>query len=110
VKKVLAVLIQQNLVDYERNKQGRIEYSLNHERVLWRCRIPRYVYCGKTLYGDGAELVIEDIVHNGQVTMIDAVENVTAKLNEALENAGIHSAPMCRSKFYFCYISIVFCF
>ncbi|WAR00666.1 RPC3-like protein [Mya arenaria] len=89
VKKVLSILIQQNLVEFEKNKRGQTEYMLNHDRVMWRNRIPRYIHCGKSLYGDAAELVIEDIVQNGQVTMIDTVENVTDKLNEALENADV---------------------
>jgi len=61
---------------------------MNADAIVWRNRIPRYIHCAKSLYGDAAELVIEDILHHGQVTMSSAVDCVTEKLNEALENAG----------------------
>lgn len=88
VRKVLTVLIQHNLVSFEKTKKGLTEYSLNSDTLLWRNRFPRYIHCGKSLYGDAAELVIEDVLHHGQVSMTSAVNNVTDKLNEALENAG----------------------
>ncbi|XP_052283471.1 DNA-directed RNA polymerase III subunit RPC3-like isoform X2 [Dreissena polymorpha] len=88
VKHVLTVLIQNNLVTFQKNKRGQTEYTLDHDAILWRNRIPHYIFCGKNLYGDAAELLIEDIAHNGQITMSTVVENVTDKLNEALENAG----------------------
>ena len=88
VRKVLACLVQQNLVIFEKKKQGFCEYSVDTDSVLSRLRIPRYIYCAKSLYGDGAELLIEDILHNGQILMSEAIGNVTDKLNEALENSG----------------------
>lgn len=51
-------------------------------------RYPQYIYCAKTLYGDAAELVTEELLQNGQMLMSRVVENVTNKLNEALTNAG----------------------
>ena len=88
VRKVLTVLIQQRLVSFEKTKRGWTEYMMNADAIVWRNRIPRYIHCAKSLYGDAAELVIEDILHHGQVTMSSAVDCVTEKLNEALENAG----------------------
>ena len=56
--------------------------------IVQRIRYPKYIYCAKTLYGDAAELVTEELLQNGQVLMTQVVENVTNKLNEALTNAG----------------------
>ena len=72
----------------EQNKRGFTEYGISVEAVLCRARIPRYIYCAKTLYGDGAELVIEDLLHQGQSLMSRLVNNVTNKLNEALDSTG----------------------
>lgn len=88
VRKVLVVLIQQNVVKFEKNKRGFSEYFVDVHCLLWRHRIPRYIHCAKSLYGDAAELVVEDLVHHGQLLMSSVVHTVTNKLNEALENAG----------------------
>lgn len=89
VRKVLTILIQHNLVSFVKSKRGLTEYFLESDAVLLRNRIPRYIHCAKSLYGDAAELVIEDVLHHGQVTMMSVVNSVTDKLNEALENAGM---------------------
>jgi DNA-directed RNA polymerase III subunit RPC3 len=88
VRKVLLVLIQQNVVKFEKNKKGYTEYFVDIESLFWRQRIPRYIHCAKTLYGDAAELVVEDLVYHGQLMMSSVVNTVTDKLNEALEHAG----------------------
>ena len=74
------------MIDY--NKRGAVEYGISVEAVLWRTRIPQYIYCAKSLYGDSAELVIEDLLHQGQSLMSRLVDAVTNKLNEALESTG----------------------
>ncbi|XP_060596716.1 DNA-directed RNA polymerase III subunit RPC3-like [Ruditapes philippinarum] len=88
VRKILLVLIQQNVVKFEKNKRGYTEYFVDIESLFWRQRIPRYIHCAKTLYGDAAELVVEDLVYHGQLMMSSVVNTVTDKLNEALEHAG----------------------
>ena len=88
MRKILVVLIQQNVVKFERNKRGFTEYSVDIDSLIWRHRFPRYIHCAKTLYGDAAELVVEDLVHHGQLMMTSVVDTVTNKLNEALEHAG----------------------
>ena len=87
---MLAVLLHHNLATVEHNKRGFIEYGISVEAVLWRTRIPQYIYCSKTLYGDAAELVIEDLLHQGQSLMSRLVEAVTNKLNEALDATGLY--------------------
>lgn len=64
---------------------------IDSEIILRRIRFPNYIYCAKTLYGDAAELVAEEILQNGQMLMTQVVKNVTNKLNEALTNAGRYS-------------------
>ncbi|KAL4227603.1 DNA-directed RNA polymerase III subunit RPC3 [Mactra antiquata] len=88
VRKVLTALIQQNVIKFEKTKRGVVEYFVDIDVLLWRHRIPKFIHCAKSLYGDAAELLVEDIVYHGQIMMSKAVDNVTSKLNEALENAG----------------------
>ncbi|KAL5005361.1 hypothetical protein ScPMuIL_018817 [Solemya velum] len=88
VKKVLRTLIQRHLVRFEQNKKGFLEYHINVSTILWQLRYPRYIYCAKTLYGDAAELLVEELLQKGQSTLERSAEAVTRKLNEALESAG----------------------
>ena len=66
-------------------KGGFTEYSINVENILVRLRFPRYIYTAKMLYGDSAELVVEEILQHGQIEMSRVVKQVTDRLNEALE-------------------------
>ncbi|KAK3585327.1 hypothetical protein CHS0354_040276 [Potamilus streckersoni] len=88
VREILCFFIQHNLVMYEKNKRGFLEYRMAVKPTLWRCRFPKYIYCAKTLYGDAAELLVEEILHHGQVLMNDVVQRVTDRLNEALRESG----------------------
>ena len=85
MKKALQVLIQHNLVEFGLNKGGFVEYSINIEAVLVRLRFSCYIYTAKMLYGDSAELVVEEILQHGQIEMSRVVKQVTERLNEALE-------------------------
>ncbi|XP_061172680.1 DNA-directed RNA polymerase III subunit RPC3-like [Saccostrea echinata] len=88
VKKILCILIQQNIVTFEQHKRGYIEYSIKEEEILNRLRIPKYIYCAKTLYGDAAELLLEEVLQRGQVQMSKVIQIVMQRFNEALETSG----------------------
>ncbi|XP_060073587.1 DNA-directed RNA polymerase III subunit RPC3-like [Ylistrum balloti] len=88
VKKLLCLLIQHNIVTFHLNKKGLTEYTIHCDVIQWRLRFPRYIYCAKTLYGDAAELLVEDLLNKGQCLMSETVINITDKLNEALDASG----------------------
>ncbi|KAK6179368.1 hypothetical protein SNE40_011749 [Patella caerulea] len=88
IKKGICILIQHNFVKFDRNKKGVTEYAINTDAVSLQLRYPRYIYCAKTLYGDAAELLVEELLQNGQSLMSIASERVTQRLNEALEATG----------------------
>ncbi|XP_046574318.1 DNA-directed RNA polymerase III subunit RPC3-like [Haliotis rubra] len=88
VKRVLWVLSHQNIVNFEQNKKSVIEYGISCDRILWHVRYPKYIYCAKTLYGDAAELMVEELLQGGQGLMSGVVSKVTERLNEALEASG----------------------
>ena len=77
--------MQHNMVDYELHKRGFVEYRLNIENVLIRLRFPRYIYSAKMLYGDTAELLVEELLHHGQIEMSRLLDKVTERLNESTE-------------------------
>ncbi|NXO03261.1 RPC3 polymerase, partial [Rhinopomastus cyanomelas] len=86
VKKGLCVLIQHNLATYQLQKRGGVEYEAQCERVLRILRYPRYIYSAKTLYGDTGELLVEELLLNGKMTMSAVVRKVADRLTETMED------------------------
>ncbi|KAM9487973.1 DNA-directed RNA polymerase III subunit RPC3 [Clarias gariepinus] len=89
VKKCLCVLVQHGMAKFgpgRRGPAGPVEYQLNNERVLYMLRYPRYIYTAKSLYGDTGELVIEEILQRGQMTMSSVVRTVADRLTQNMED------------------------
>ncbi|NXM63615.1 RPC3 polymerase, partial [Illadopsis cleaveri] len=86
VKKALCVLIQHNLVRYEVQPRGSVEYEAQSERILRILRYPRYIYTAKTLYGDPGELLVEELLLHGHLPMSCAVARVADRLTETMED------------------------
>ncbi|NWI04670.1 RPC3 polymerase, partial [Tichodroma muraria] len=86
VKKALCVLIQHNLVWYEVQPRGSVEYEARSERILRILRYPRYIYTAKTLYGDPGELLVEELLLHGHLPMSCAVARVADRLTETMED------------------------
>ncbi|XP_018425582.1 PREDICTED: DNA-directed RNA polymerase III subunit RPC3 [Nanorana parkeri] len=86
VKKALCVLIQHNLVCYQLHKRGFVEYRACCEPCLRMLRYPRYIYTAKTLYGDTGELIVEELLLNGKMTLTAAVKKVADRLTETMED------------------------
>ncbi|NXB19914.1 RPC3 polymerase, partial [Rhagologus leucostigma] len=86
VKKALCVLIQHSLVRYEVQPRGCVEYEARSERILRILRYPRYIYTAKTLYGDPGELLVEELLLHGHLSMSCAVARVADRLTETMED------------------------
>ncbi|KAM5294910.1 DNA-directed RNA polymerase III subunit RPC3 isoform 3-T3 [Glossophaga mutica] len=86
VKKALCVLIQHNLVIYQVHRRGMVEYEAQCSRVLRMLRYPRYIYTAKTLYNDTGELIVEELLLNGKMTMSALVKKVADRLTETMED------------------------
>lgn len=79
------MLIQHNLVRYEVQPRGSVEYEARSERILRILRYPRYIYTAKTLYGDPGELLVEELLLHGHLPMSCAVARVADRLTETME-------------------------
>ncbi|XP_056402070.1 DNA-directed RNA polymerase III subunit RPC3 [Hyla sarda] len=86
VKKALCVLIQHGLVTYQMHKRGFVEYSAQSDRCLRILRFPRFIYTAKTLYGDTGELIVEELLLNGKMTLTAAIRKVADRLTETMED------------------------
>ncbi|XP_031466282.1 DNA-directed RNA polymerase III subunit RPC3-like [Phasianus colchicus] len=85
VRKALCVLIQHNLAAYQLQKRGCVEYEARCRRVLRILRYPRYIYTAKALYGDTGELLVEELLLNGKMTLSAVVRKVADRLTETME-------------------------
>lgn len=85
MKKALCVLIHHNLVLYHVRKRSVVEYEAQCSRVLRMLRYPRYIYTTKTLYSDTGELIVEELLLNGKMTMSAVVKKVADRLTETME-------------------------
>ena len=104
VKKALGILITHNLVTFELNRLGFVDYSISVPNILARTRFERYIYCAQKLYGDDrlthhsfshcqhmltgrcitdhiAELLVEEILCHGQIMTSQLLGAVVDKLN-----------------------------
>ncbi|NWT07008.1 RPC3 polymerase, partial [Mionectes macconnelli] len=86
VKKALCVLLQHDLARFEAQPRGPVEYEARGRRILRLLRYPRYIYAAKTLYGDPGELLVEELLLHGHLTMSSAVARVAERLTETMED------------------------
>lgn len=61
------------------------EYRSSCDRILRILRYPRYIYTAKTLYGDTGELIIEELLQRGHMTMSSTVKTVADRLTQNME-------------------------
>ncbi len=62
-----------------------MEYGAHFDNIILRLRNARFIYSAKMLYGDAAELLIEELLQRGQAQMSQVISKVTDKLNEAYQ-------------------------
>ncbi|NWU12956.1 RPC3 polymerase, partial [Cephalopterus ornatus] len=86
VKKALCVLLQHDLARYEVQPRGSVEYEARSRRILRILRYPRYIYTAKALYGDPGELLVEELLLHGHLSMSRAVARVAERLTESMED------------------------
>ncbi|XP_071325628.1 DNA-directed RNA polymerase III subunit RPC3 [Trachinotus anak] len=88
VKKSLCVLVQHGVCVFSSGRKGPgspTEYQTSCDRILRILRYPRYIYTAKTLYGDTGELIIEELLQRGHMTMSSTVKTVADRLTQNME-------------------------
>lgn len=88
VKKSLCVLVQHGVCVFSSGRRGPgspTEYRTSCDRILRILRFPRYIYTAKTLYGDTGELIVEELLQRGELTMSSTVKTVADRLTQNME-------------------------
>jgi len=82
------VLVQHGACVFSSDRKGTgspTEYRTSCDSILRILRYPRYIYTAKTLYGDTGELIIEELLQRGHVTMSSTVKTVADRLTQNME-------------------------
>lgn len=86
VKKALCVLVQHGVCVFRHRGAGRpTDYQASCDKILRILRYPRYIYTAKTLYGDTGELIVEELLQRGEMTMSRTVKTVADRLTQNME-------------------------
>jgi len=82
-KTVLGLLIKHNLVDFRLDaKKEFVLYSLKLQNVLAIVRHDRYMNAIKSLYDGEAELIVEQMLSNGNMTLANIITSVAENLSD----------------------------
>ncbi|XP_067929295.1 DNA-directed RNA polymerase III subunit RPC3-like isoform X1 [Watersipora subatra] len=82
VRLCLTIGIQHNYIFVSKHPRGFNEYSVDINAILHRLRYPSYVYCIKLLYGNVSEVLIEEILHHGQILHSQLIPRTINKLKK----------------------------
>ncbi|XP_068616368.1 DNA-directed RNA polymerase III subunit RPC3 [Brachionichthys hirsutus] len=88
IKKTLCVLMKHGFCMFSSGRKGPgspTEYRASCDRILGILRYPRYIYTAKTLYGDTGELIVEELLQRGEMTMSCTVKTVADRLTQNME-------------------------
>ncbi|GFG33248.1 hypothetical protein Cfor_04556 [Coptotermes formosanus] len=77
---------------------NKAEYTLLAEKIILLLRYPRYLLLMKTQYGDEAEILVEEILRQGQDTASSVIIRAAARLKETLKVEKVCLATL-RDKF-----------
>uniref|UniRef100_A0A1A8FAT5 DNA-directed RNA polymerase III subunit RPC3 n=1 Tax=Nothobranchius korthausae TaxID=1143690 RepID=A0A1A8FAT5_9TELE len=89
VKKSLCVLMHHGACSFTSGRKGPgspPEYQASCDCILRILRYPRYIYTSKTLYGDTGELIVEELLQRGHMTMSCTVKTVADRLSQNMED------------------------
>ncbi|XP_053975450.1 DNA-directed RNA polymerase III subunit RPC3 [Hylaeus anthracinus] len=85
IKEALCVLIKYDLVTHRQTERG-MEYSLAYEKVLMILRYPRYMFFVKTVCGDQAEMMFEEVLKHGYISASELIIKTYGRIEELPSN------------------------
>lgn len=97
IKEALCVLIKYDLVTHRQTERG-IEYSLAYERLITIFRYPRYMFFVKTVCGDEAEMMLEEVLKNGYITASELIIKTYKRIEQSPSELQ-PSVPVLKDKF-----------
>lgn len=86
------MLIIQNMASFGVNEKvgGITEYSFIFDNVVSRIRFEKYTQCAKKRHGDIGEMIMNELLLHGQITVNQTVDAVIEKLGTQGEYSALH--------------------
>ncbi|XP_012255761.2 DNA-directed RNA polymerase III subunit RPC3 [Athalia rosae] len=81
IKEAMCVLIKYGFVVHQQNEKS-IEYAIYPDRILMILRYPRYMFLMKSLLGDEAEAMLEELLRQGSETASEVIIKTYQKLQQ----------------------------
>ncbi|XP_065909998.1 DNA-directed RNA polymerase III subunit RPC3-like isoform X2 [Dysidea avara] len=82
VQKCLCSLLQHQLIWAAPNKMANVSlYDVDMNRILWFTRYAKFIHKAKVTFGDVGELIVENLLLQGQNLMSGCVQIVSEKLD-----------------------------
>lgn len=97
IREALCVLIKYGFVTHCQTERG-TEYSLTPDRIIMILRYPRYMFFVKTVCGDEAEMMLEEVLKHGYITASEVIVRTYKRMQQS--PSGIQpSVPVLKDKF-----------
>lgn len=80
IRKAVVLLVRHGIVQFNLDSRNNITYQAHSENVIRLIRSPRCVLAAKTLYGESAEAICEEIVNEGRLSCSECIRRVTTRL------------------------------
>ncbi|XP_037082168.1 DNA-directed RNA polymerase III subunit RPC3-like [Pollicipes pollicipes] len=88
VKLAVQVLLQHHLVTFGVARTGAADYTLHPQRVLLLLRYSRFLLLIRTRFGSQQEVLLDELLRQGQDTAFNIVVRATKRINESMEEGG----------------------
>jgi hypothetical protein len=83
VSQLLSTLITHDLLKYKLNSRSIVEYSFSTKNTLLRLKFPRIIFTTRKLLDEISELIVEELLLNGQLEMSDVILRVYSTLENS---------------------------
>jgi DNA-directed RNA polymerase III subunit RPC3 len=70
IRAALRVLLRHGMLSYEKHSRGFTEYAADINKILMITKYPQMMLSAKEMYGDDAEVIIEELLQKGSMTMV----------------------------------------
>uniref|UniRef100_A0A914X207 DNA-directed RNA polymerase III subunit RPC3 n=1 Tax=Plectus sambesii TaxID=2011161 RepID=A0A914X207_9BILA len=99
VRKAIAILEQHELVEVSADSTGRAFYRSHINNVVRLVRSARCALTAKTLYGETAEAIVEELIAQGRLACSDCLQRVSTRLEIDFDEVKTKFARLAESQF-----------
>ncbi|VDN04446.1 unnamed protein product [Thelazia callipaeda] len=99
IKRAVIILEQHGIVQFVQDDRQNIVYSAQTNEILRLLRSARCSFVAKTLYGEIAEMICEEIASHGRLTCSSCIRRVASKLEKDYNEIKLVFARLAETQF-----------